>query len=214
MVPPSSALYKGIAVNVVLKAHQKSGKLTFGHIQDVLTRGNHPRGVKVRLQDGQIGRVQSLAESDSRSAVHGSIPIEASTNGPPTVDPMPQSPLTVDPGNYAKRSGYEAFGVQRRTFAALDEQESQSLPAETRSLEDYVVVKKPRRRKERGAGAETSDFEMLDASDVDGACHDTRDPQTLLQSEFPGIDSALIAAILSDGVSIEDAQKILRGIAE
>jgi uncharacterized repeat protein (TIGR03833 family) len=60
-VPQMSQLRKGAGVNIVLKADQRTGKLTTGCIADILTRGDHPRGIKVRLRDGQIGRVQSLA---------------------------------------------------------------------------------------------------------------------------------------------------------
>jgi uncharacterized repeat protein (TIGR03833 family) len=60
-VPRMSQLRKGAGVNIVLKADQPTGKLTTGSISDILTRGDHPRGIKVRLRDGQIGRVQSLA---------------------------------------------------------------------------------------------------------------------------------------------------------
>lgn len=59
-VPGIAQLRPGVAVNIVLKADQGTGKLTAGHISDILTRGDHPRGVKVRLVDGKIGRVQSL----------------------------------------------------------------------------------------------------------------------------------------------------------
>lgn len=55
----------GVAVRIVLKEDQPTGNETRGVVQDVLTRGNHPRGIKVRLQDGQVGRVQSLDGTNS-----------------------------------------------------------------------------------------------------------------------------------------------------
>lgn len=64
-VPRMIELRPGINVNIVLKADQRTGKLTSGQISDILTRGDHPRGIKVRLTDGQIGRVQSLFSSGS-----------------------------------------------------------------------------------------------------------------------------------------------------
>jgi len=46
---------------VVLKRDQRTGKLTRGTVKDVLTNSrSHPRGIKVRLQDGKIGRVQEI----------------------------------------------------------------------------------------------------------------------------------------------------------
>ncbi|KAI4128766.1 MAG: hypothetical protein LQ338_002561 [Usnochroma carphineum] len=65
MVPRYAELQRSTLVNVVLKADQPTGKLTSGKIAEILTKGDHPRGVKVRLQDGQIGRVQSLAARNS-----------------------------------------------------------------------------------------------------------------------------------------------------
>ncbi|KAB2334873.1 YwbE family protein [Cytobacillus depressus] len=51
----------GLTVEIVLKADQKTGKLTKGIVKDVLTKSNtHPHGIKVRLTDGQIGRVQKV----------------------------------------------------------------------------------------------------------------------------------------------------------
>lgn len=51
----------GITVDIVLKADQRTGKLTRGIVKDILTNSNtHPHGIKVRLQDGQVGRVQDI----------------------------------------------------------------------------------------------------------------------------------------------------------
>ncbi|MDD5191077.1 MAG: YwbE family protein [Dehalococcoidales bacterium] len=51
----------GMRVNIVLKADQRSGKLTPGVVQQVLTKNPaHPHGIKVRLVDGQVGRVKEI----------------------------------------------------------------------------------------------------------------------------------------------------------
>jgi uncharacterized repeat protein (TIGR03833 family) len=51
----------GISVAIVLKADQRSGKLTNGIVKDILTNSSfHPHGIKVRLTDGQVGRVQEI----------------------------------------------------------------------------------------------------------------------------------------------------------
>ncbi|SPF51390.1 conserved hypothetical protein [Candidatus Desulfosporosinus infrequens] len=51
----------GVTVDIVLKADQRTGKLTRGVVKDILTNSQiHPRGIKVRLVDGQIGRVQNV----------------------------------------------------------------------------------------------------------------------------------------------------------
>lgn len=51
----------GTAVDIVLKADQRTGKLTRGIVKDILTKSpNHPHGIKVRLTDGQVGRVKNI----------------------------------------------------------------------------------------------------------------------------------------------------------
>jgi uncharacterized repeat protein (TIGR03833 family) len=51
----------GLQVAVVLKQDQRTGKRTIGVVKDILTSSaNHPHGIKVRLEDGQIGRVQAI----------------------------------------------------------------------------------------------------------------------------------------------------------
>lgn len=52
---------KGSRVRIVLKQDQRTGKLTEGIVQDILTNSmTHPHGIKVRLEDGQVGRVKEL----------------------------------------------------------------------------------------------------------------------------------------------------------
>ncbi|CAM3961310.1 YwbE family protein [Mesobacillus zeae] len=51
----------GLEVDIVLKADQRTGKLTTGIVKDILTNSpTHPHGIKVRLTDGQVGRVQEI----------------------------------------------------------------------------------------------------------------------------------------------------------
>jgi uncharacterized repeat protein (TIGR03833 family) len=51
----------GAEVLIVLKKDQRSGKLTRGVVKDLLTRSSyHPHGIKVRLQDGRVGRVKEV----------------------------------------------------------------------------------------------------------------------------------------------------------
>lgn len=56
-----SDLKTGIHVKVVLKEDQRTGKLTEGTVKDILTRSaNHPHGIKVRLESGEVGRVKEI----------------------------------------------------------------------------------------------------------------------------------------------------------
>lgn len=56
-------IYPGLAVAIVLKKDQRTGRLTEGVVKDILTSAPyHSRGIKVRLEDGQIGRVAQILE--------------------------------------------------------------------------------------------------------------------------------------------------------
>jgi len=56
-----SNIHLGDTVDIVQKLDQRSGKLTRGIVKDILTNApNHPHGIKVRLQTGQVGRVQAI----------------------------------------------------------------------------------------------------------------------------------------------------------
>ena len=60
-----SNIKAGTKVLIVLKQDQRTGKLTEGIVKDLLTSApKHHRGIKVRLQDGQIGRVQKILEEE------------------------------------------------------------------------------------------------------------------------------------------------------
>ena len=58
----------GLRVHITQKHDQRSGKLTAGIVKDILTKSaSHPHGIKVRLETGEVGRVQEIVET-SREA--------------------------------------------------------------------------------------------------------------------------------------------------
>lgn len=60
-----SNIKKGALVNIVLKKDQRSGELTEGIVKRILTKSpNHPHGIKVQLDGGDIGRVKEIIEED------------------------------------------------------------------------------------------------------------------------------------------------------
>ncbi len=53
----------GLKVSIILKQDQRTGKRTIGVVDKLLTSSpSHPHGIKVRLADGQVGRVQEIIE--------------------------------------------------------------------------------------------------------------------------------------------------------
>ena len=60
-MPTRSQISIGCEVNIVLKQDQRTGQLTQGVVSRILTKSpNHPHGIKVQLDDGQVGRVKEI----------------------------------------------------------------------------------------------------------------------------------------------------------
>ncbi len=61
MIPPRSSIKPGAKVAIILKADQRSGRLTEGIVARLLTNSpTHPHGIKVMLTNGNVGRVQKI----------------------------------------------------------------------------------------------------------------------------------------------------------
>lgn len=61
--PARSEIHPGLMVDIILKQDQSSGKLTRGVVSSLLTKSPiHPHGIKVRLQSGEVGRVQQIVK--------------------------------------------------------------------------------------------------------------------------------------------------------
>lgn len=60
-----SDIKTGMQVKIVLKADQRTGKLTEGIVKDILTKSLlHPHGIKVRLESGEVGRVKEIINEE------------------------------------------------------------------------------------------------------------------------------------------------------
>ncbi|MEA5115949.1 MAG: YwbE family protein [Geobacteraceae bacterium] len=61
-------IHPGLPVAIILKKDQRTGRLTEGIVKDILTSAPfHSRGIKVRLEDGQIGRVHTILQTPAES---------------------------------------------------------------------------------------------------------------------------------------------------
>jgi uncharacterized repeat protein (TIGR03833 family) len=62
----------GLTVDIIQKSDQRSGKLTRGRVKEILTgSATHPHGIKVRLEDGRVGRVAAIADTENTDAKTG-----------------------------------------------------------------------------------------------------------------------------------------------
>ena len=131
-VPNIQQVIPGAAVSIVLKEDQATGREVQGQVKDLLTNGNHPRGIKVRLQDGQIGRVQRMGGGTTAAAA-----------APPSIASI------ATPSALAPRTVQPARGLQQDY--RYDGYEDGPPP---RSLADYVpefVVKQPKGKRGKAA---------------------------------------------------------------
>ena len=61
--PKREDIKPGTAVSIVLKKDQNTGRLTEGIVRDILTKSaSHPHGIKVRLENGAVGRVKKIGQ--------------------------------------------------------------------------------------------------------------------------------------------------------
>ncbi|CCG82896.1 protein of unknown function [Taphrina deformans PYCC 5710] len=187
MVPSHASIHRGSLVSIVLKADQGTGRQVTGQVSDLLTRGNHPRGVKVRLLDGRVGRVQSLVmPSDAFNTTgqgqgqgrgyssgggggggYGQVPAPY-TGGydprPPQQDSSSWSAQTQT--GYGGQDGFRGHGNEGERFIDPSERSEQ-----VEYLQSYEDARPP--------------------------TQEERDRATL-QRDFPSLDGSLVAAIYTD----------------
>ncbi|KAF2756485.1 hypothetical protein EJ05DRAFT_512141 [Pseudovirgaria hyperparasitica] len=126
-VPRTSQVVSGAAVSIVLKADQPTGREVQGIVQDLLTRGDHPRGIKVRLVDGRVGRVQRMAsEMEILPAQEGTETSNATT---------------IARGRGGCRGGGRGYGIGSRYRDVREEDDGYTYMEgrdQGRSLADYL----------------------------------------------------------------------------
>jgi uncharacterized repeat protein (TIGR03833 family) len=66
-LPRYNQISVGAPVSIILKDDQPTGRQVQGRVAELLTHGDHPRGVKVRLSDGRVGRVQRILTPSATS---------------------------------------------------------------------------------------------------------------------------------------------------
>ncbi|KAK4247456.1 hypothetical protein C7999DRAFT_41226 [Corynascus novoguineensis] len=135
-VPTTREVIPGSLVNIVLKADQPTGRTVQGAVAQLLTRGNHPRGIKVRLADGRVGRVQSMAGT-------------MTSNGVPD-EPCGDTEADHRPGF----AGFSRGRWERRHYTDV-RQEAQPPSAQPIGLDAYIKPAK-QRGKGRKAGNTTT----------------------------------------------------------
>ena len=197
-VPTTSTVQPGASVSIVLKADQRTGRQVSGIVQDLLTRGNHPRGIKVRLADGRIGRVQQMSGgsggsgggSETRSEVLRDLEIQERVRGHDRSTGATAS-AAVGGGTGAAR-GYVSQRLNSR-YTDMRADEAAEQPPEQLDLMAFV---KPAKQKKRGSKASKAGV----AGDLGaGGEHAARATGTETKTET-GTPSALVSTCPVCGV--------------
>jgi uncharacterized repeat protein (TIGR03833 family) len=142
--PNISQVIPGAPVSIVLKVDQPTGNEVQGIVAELLTRGDHPRGIKVRLQDGRVGRVQRMvseetakAESEGLSGLgrNGDVGMGMEINASIQTT---SAPVMTPVGGFN--------GIRYGDFRL---EEPDDPPSAGLSLSDYVVTKSKRRGRQK-----------------------------------------------------------------
>ncbi|KAK4164734.1 hypothetical protein QBC43DRAFT_46358 [Cladorrhinum sp. PSN259] len=154
-VPTTKQVVPGALVNIVLKADQPTGRTVSGAIKDVLTKGEHHRGIKVRLVDGRIGRVQSMVRAPEGSQASSSSSGGALETPGDDVSPV-VGVVDAQPGYGGRRPG----GRQQPRFVQDVRTDPYTPPASDAvpvGLDAYIKpAKNKKRRGGRGGGGNAS----------------------------------------------------------
>lgn len=189
-VPTISQVIPGAAVNIVLKADQPTGRTVQGVVRDVLTRGNHPRGIKVRLADGRVGRVQTMASQGAAAASSSSAmpnPGSVSSGGPVGIsDGGVVGGGMLDTGSLGASSeqgqsydvGYGSAGRPPRRggkrggrggYESRGYDDEPDLPSQQIGLDAYVKQVKPKRAGKGNGKGKSSPAGLDDEQDEQAA---------------------------------------------
>ena len=111
-IPTRDQLKPGTKVGIERKEDQRKGTMVLGIVKNILTSSNtHPYGIKVELEDGQVGRVKELflesgkvTTKESREHDGKFTTITTETKNPTNLDYKIKTKIIVDPDNTAKES--------------------------------------------------------------------------------------------------------------
>merc|ERR1712230_279793 len=183
-----SQIRPGLAVSIILKADQKTGRQVQGTVSQLLTRHNHPRGIKVKLTDGRVGRVQQIVP---QSRQHHTM---ASNN--PWEDAQSQgSPFRSNASQGAAQSYYQSNPSQPQSESQYpsqpNQQRQQTAPSQGAQHSDVDQML-------AGQGDRAEQVEHMQQYEANAPQSEADRIQAQLQKEFPNIDSSLIAALYSE----------------
>lgn len=163
-VPNTSQVRPGASVSIVLKADQRTGREIQGVVQNVLTRGDHHRGIKVRLTDGRIGRVQRMAPTPADGVPPSAAPGSAGAGAPPAGGPGPTLSMAPQPVQFTRTEGRQRPQYQDARFDGHFEP-----PPEQIDLAAYIKAPKQKKKGRKAAKNEPPAADATAATSGEGS---------------------------------------------
>ncbi len=208
-VTQHNLLKSGTLVSIVLKADQRTGREVQGTVSQLLTRHNHPRGIKVRLTDGRIGRVQQIIKQGQQSRYHTMSQnnpwATEESQGSPYQSNNPNNPFNQHPD---QPTSQQHPSEQQQGYAPQQQQPQQggaasgyysSNPDQTSYQQPPAPAQGLRRNDTESLLASQPDrgeqFERMQQFEATAPQSEDDKNQAQLQKEYPNLDSSLIAAI-------------------
>lgn len=151
VVPSTVQVRPGAAVSIVLKKDQPTGRQVQGKVQDVLTSGNHPRGIKVRMTDGRIGRVQRMDTEGSAADVSQQI-----------------DPQTIDQPERRSAGGQTSHRSHRfkSKYSDMRFEDNPEEPPSQYDLSAFVVKEAKPKKNKRGAAMQPTPVPEPESSSI------------------------------------------------
>jgi uncharacterized repeat protein (TIGR03833 family) len=189
-----SKIKPGQLVSIVLKADQRTGRQVQGTVAQLLTRHNHPRGIKVKLTDGRVGRVEKIVQNMASNNPWA----DASSQGNPWANQQDQQGLNQsyfgqDSSNQHQQTSYGQSQEQGQPGQQQGGFQAPPGPPPSQGLQRSDTETLLAQQQDAGAQVETMQQYESNARMTD----DDR-AQAELQKQFPNIDSSLIAAIYNE----------------
>lgn len=200
-----SQIKPGQLVSIVLKADQRTGRQVQGTVGQLLTRHNHPRGIKVKLTDGRVGRVQKIVQNMASNNPWA----DASSQGNPWQEQqnqqnqqgLNQSYFGQGSSNQHQQAPYGqpqqqgGYGQQGQPQGGYQQGGFQAPPGPPPSQGIQRSDTEQLLAQEQDAGAQVETMQQYESN---ARQTDDDRAQAELQKQFPNIDSSLIAAIYNE----------------
>ncbi|KAI0132814.1 hypothetical protein BJ170DRAFT_262913 [Xylariales sp. AK1849] len=184
-VPRTAQVIPGASVSIVLKADQRTGRQVQGVVRDILTRGDHHRGIKVRLADGRIGRVQRMETGSSNGPQAPSEGLAVSGTASSSGDG--QALLVVGDAPPPRASGW------RQRYRDIRSDEPLEAPQEQIDLAAYIVAPKHKGKSRSRAKSRQADDSVA------------RDDQTASRESPNDVSSAMVTCPVCGGFEGDEA---------